>query len=106
MLGIISLVTPLAKAIVIMVSLSGSNSVEYRWQCVSVNCNCDVSINIMTLMSSKKQKYYVVWHGHKPGIYSTWEQCLAQVKNFPNAIYKSFTSFDEAKEAFHHGQET
>ena len=51
-------------------------------------------------MSQKKQKYYVVWHGHHPGIYSSWEQCLAQVKNFPNAIYKSFNSRLEAEEAF------
>jgi len=51
-------------------------------------------------MSQKKQKYYVVWHGHHPGIYTSWEQCLVQVKNFPNAIYKSFNSRLEAEEAF------
>ena len=52
-------------------------------------------------MSQKKQKYYVVWHGHHPGIYTSWEKCQAQVKNFPNAIYKSFESKEEAEEAFH-----
>jgi len=51
-------------------------------------------------MSPKKQKYYVVWHGHHPGIYSTWESCLAQVKNFPNAVYKSFETKAEAENAF------
>ncbi|MEP6647521.1 MAG: ribonuclease H family protein [Saprospiraceae bacterium] len=51
-------------------------------------------------MSPVKQKYYVVWHGHNPGIYSTWEKCQAQVKNFPGAIYKSFASRTEAEDAY------
>lgn len=42
----------------------------------------------------------MVWHGHHPGIYSTWESCLAQVKNFPNAVYKSFETKAEAENAF------
>jgi len=54
-------------------------------------------------MANKKQKYYVVWQGHTPGIYSSWDKCQAQVKNYPNAIYKSFTSKDEAEEAYFGG---
>lgn len=54
-------------------------------------------------MSTKKQKYYVVWHGHTPGIYDSWEKCNNQVKNFPNAIYKSFTTKAEAEDSFRHG---
>ncbi len=54
-------------------------------------------------MAVKKQKYYVVWHGHKPGIYTTWETCHAQVRHFPNAVYKSFPTRAEAEEAFRHG---
>ncbi len=54
-------------------------------------------------MSPKKQKYYVVWHGHHPGIYTSWEKCLAEVKNFPNATYKSFDSRTEAEEAYRTG---
>ena len=56
-------------------------------------------------MASKKQKYYVVWHGNNPGIYTSWEKCLPQVKNFPNAIYKSFNSKTEAEEAYKSGPE-
>ena len=56
-------------------------------------------------MGAKKQKYYVVWHGHHPGIYDSWEKCLAQVKNFPNAVYKAFNSRSEAEEAYHSGPE-
>jgi len=51
-------------------------------------------------MSPKKQKYYVVWHGHHPGIYSSWEDCSAQVKNFQNAVYKSFETKAEAENAY------
>ncbi|MEO6130262.1 MAG: ribonuclease H family protein [Saprospiraceae bacterium] len=51
-------------------------------------------------MSQKKQKFYVVWHGQNPGIYSSWEKCQAEVKNFPGAIYKSFDSRIEAEEAY------
>ena len=54
-------------------------------------------------MAVKKQKYYVVWQGHKPGIYSTWELCHAQVKNYPNAVYKSFSTKEEAEEAYYGG---
>lgn len=48
-----------------------------------------------------KQKYYVVWHGVNPGIYESWDECQQQVKNFTGAIYKSFSSREEAEEAYH-----
>ncbi|MEG1581059.1 MAG: ribonuclease H family protein [Bacteroidaceae bacterium] len=50
----------------------------------------------------KKQKYYVVWHGVKPGVYSSWEDCQQQIKGFKGAIYKSFSSRAEAEEASYH----
>lgn len=50
---------------------------------------------------AKKQKYYVVWDGHEPGIYNTWEQCQIQIKNYPGAKYKSFKTLTEAEEAYH-----
>lgn len=42
-------------------------------------------------------KYYAVKTGRKPGIYSSWDECKKQVDKFKGAIYKSFTSLDEAK---------
>lgn len=48
-------------------------------------------------------KYYVVWNGHHPGVYDDWNDCLEQVKNFPNALYKSFSSAAEAAEAYRRG---
>lgn len=42
-------------------------------------------------------KFYAVKIGRKPGIYSTWNECKEQVDKFKGAIYKSFTTMDEAK---------
>ena len=47
-----------------------------------------------------KKKWYVVWKGKKPGIYSTWAECEKQVKGFKGAKFKSFPSYEEAEAAF------
>jgi len=52
------------------------------------------------MSKSSKSKYYVVWVGQKPGIYDSWKKCQEQVVGFPDAKYKSFKSYDEAKQAF------
>ncbi|MCL5999143.1 MAG: ribonuclease H family protein [Chloroflexi bacterium] len=49
---------------------------------------------------AKKQKYYVVWTGRKPGIYTNWEECSAQVTGYPGQAYKSFESRDAAEKAY------
>ncbi len=41
---------------------------------------------------AKKQKYYVVWQGRKPGIYSDWDECKEQVVGVQGAQYKGFDS--------------
>lgn len=48
---------------------------------------------------AKKQKYYVVWQGKKPGIYSDWETCREQVHGVVGAQYKSFVTLQEAEQA-------
>jgi len=48
----------------------------------------------------KKQKYYAVWKGRQPGVFSTWEDCSAQVAGFPAAEYKSFDTLREARAAY------
>lgn len=40
--------------------------------------------------------YYAVREGKKIGVYSSWEQCKAQVHGYPNASYKKFNSREEA----------
>ncbi len=48
---------------------------------------------------AKKQKYYVVWQGKKPGIYSDWDKCKEQVHGVVGAQYKSFDTMAEAEAA-------
>lgn len=49
---------------------------------------------------SKKPKYYVVWRGRQPGIYTAWPECFAQVNGFPGASHKAFDTLELAEEAF------
>ena len=49
---------------------------------------------------SKKQKYYVVWKGISPGIYTSWTDCQLQTKGYDGALYKSFDTKEEAEHAF------
>jgi ribonuclease HI len=46
-----------------------------------------------------KQKYYVVWEGLEPGIYTNWTDCLLQTKGVKGAKYKSFDTKEEAEQA-------
>lgn len=47
-----------------------------------------------------KNKYYVVWNGVCPGIYSSWADCQRQIHNFEGAIFKSFDTQEEAEKAY------
>ena len=49
---------------------------------------------------AKKKKYYVVWEGNNTGIFNSWTECQLQIKGYPNARYKSFTSLAEAEDAY------
>jgi ribonuclease HI len=51
-------------------------------------------------MASKGKKYYVVWKGHEPGIYQSWDECRKQIQGFEGAAYKSFKTEELAKKAF------
>lgn len=48
-----------------------------------------------------KQKYYVVWDGVTPGIYTSWQECQLQIKGYEGAKYKSFDTREEAEKAIH-----
>ena len=48
-----------------------------------------------------KQKFYVVWEGGTPGIYTSWTECQLQTKGYEGAKYKSFSTHEEAERAFH-----
>jgi ribonuclease HI len=46
------------------------------------------------------QKYYVVWKGRAPGIFTSWGETEKQIKGFAGAQYKSFGSLREAEAAY------
>lgn len=47
-----------------------------------------------------KSKFYVVWYGVTPGIYTTWAECKAQISGVKESVYKSFSTREEAEEAY------
>ena len=47
-----------------------------------------------------KQKFYVVWKGKIPGVYTSWDECQQQIKGFKDAQFKSFKTRDAAELAF------
>ena len=42
------------------------------------------------------KKYYAVKIGKEAGIYETWDQCKTMVHGYPGAVYKSFSTREEA----------
>lgn len=50
-----------------------------------------------------KKKYYVVWVGREPGVYSNWAACQEQTKNFAQAKFKSYENREQAEKAFREG---
>lgn len=42
------------------------------------------------------KKFYAVKKGFKTGIFNTWDECKIQVDGFSGAIYKSFSSYEDA----------
>lgn len=40
--------------------------------------------------------YYAVRNGRKVGVYNSWSECEKQVKGYPNAAYKKFSTYEEA----------
>ena len=49
---------------------------------------------------AKKKKFYTVWKGHNTGVFDSWDDCKAQIKDYQGAQYKSFLNFEAAKKAF------
>lgn len=47
-------------------------------------------------MAKVRKKYYVVKKGIQTGIFNTWSECEANVKGVSDAVYKSFSTEEEA----------
>ena len=50
------------------------------------------------------KKYYVVWAGRSPGIYTQWPEAERQIKGFAGARFKSFSTLTEAEQAYGEGK--
>lgn len=51
-------------------------------------------------MADYSRRFYVVWNGRQPGVYDNLEDAMEQVDDFPGASFKSYTSAQEAANAF------
>jgi len=51
-------------------------------------------------MAKSENKFYVVWIGVKPGVYTSWKDCQKQTKHFEGARFKSFPNQAQAEYAF------
>jgi len=47
-----------------------------------------------------KKKFYVIWKGHKTGIFTSWNVCKKHITDFKGVQYKSFASKEMAETAF------
>ena len=52
-----------------------------------------------------KSKFYVVWVGIQPGIYTGWADCKKQVEGYNGAKYKGFPTKELAEAAFYDDHE-
>lgn len=52
---------------------------------------------------AKKKKFYVVWLGHAPGVYTDWPTAKQQIDGYKGAKYKSFPDRRQAEAAYANG---
>ena len=50
-----------------------------------------------------KNKFYVVWVGHHPGVYDRWDACRKETEGVKGAKYKGFPDRTSAEAAFREG---
>ncbi|KZT51160.1 hypothetical protein CALCODRAFT_503850 [Calocera cornea HHB12733] len=59
----------------------------------------------MPKVKTKKPQFYAVRRGRVPGVYTSWDDTLAQVNGYSGAVHQGFRTREEA-EAFVNGQPT
>lgn len=52
---------------------------------------------------AKKKKFYVIWLGHTPGVYTDWPTAKKQIDGYKGAKYKSFPERRQAEAAYANG---
>ena len=51
-------------------------------------------------LKKKTIKYYIIFRGRRPGIYSSWEKCVDSVIKFKGSLFRSFSMMEEATKAW------
>lgn len=51
-------------------------------------------------------KFYAVRNGRKTGIFNSWNECQKQITGFSGAVYKSFTTLEQANDYLNIGKST
>lgn len=59
-----------------------------------------LKIKLLNLENLESEEKILRFGRGRPGVYHSWEDCLKQVKAYPDAKYKSFESLDEANDAY------
>lgn len=49
---------------------------------------------------AKQKKFYVIWVGHEPGVYSEWSKAKSQIDGYKGAKYKGFPTRAQAEAAY------
>ncbi|VIO93548.1 conserved hypothetical protein [Brugia malayi] len=52
---------------------------------------------VIQKQTNKGPSFYAVAHGHKTGVFKTWEECLEATKDFKGAKFKKFDNEEDAK---------
>jgi ribonuclease HI len=53
----------------------------------------------------KPGRFYVIWSGHRPGIFESWDEAKKQIDGFPRPKYQTFGSRAMAEKAWLDGPE-
>lgn len=70
-------------------------------QCVVIVSNVISEANLLYFckfqQTNKGPVFYAVAHGHKIGVFKTWEECQEATKDFKGAKFKKFDNEEDAK---------
>lgn len=72
----------------------------YLFCFICLGQSCDFHVLIGFALYPTVMKSYVVFKGHRPGVYDSWAGCNDQISGHPGNLYQSFNDENEAKQAF------
>lgn len=64
--------------------------------CICIILKADL-ISCKFQQTNKGSVFYAVAHGHKTGVFKTWEECQEATKDFKGAKFKKFDNEEDAK---------